>query len=102
MYLGSSVSSTESDINMRLVKSWTPIDRLSIIWKSDLSDKIKQFLPSNGCVNSTIWMHHRDADETYIEKARQELHKNATSYIEQIQKLPSHEATVVRPPTSYL
>ena len=41
MYLGSSVSSTESDINMRLAKAWTAINRLSIIWKSDLSNKIK-------------------------------------------------------------
>ena len=39
-YLG--ISSTESDINMRTVKTWTAIDRLSIIWKSDLSNKIKR------------------------------------------------------------
>ena len=41
-YHGSSVSSIESNINMRLAKVWTAIDRLSIIWKSDLSDKIKR------------------------------------------------------------
>ena len=29
------------DINMCLVKAWTAINRLSIIWKSDLSNKIK-------------------------------------------------------------
>ena len=29
--LGSSVSSTEKDINMRLAKAWTAIDRLSVI-----------------------------------------------------------------------
>ena len=40
-YLGSSISSTENDFNMWLVKAWTVIDRLLIIWKSDLSDKIK-------------------------------------------------------------
>ena len=40
-YLGSSVSSTENDINTRLAKAWTAIDRLSVVWKSDLSDKIK-------------------------------------------------------------
>ena len=40
-YLGSSVSSTENDINMRLAKVWTVIDRASVIWKSDLTDKIK-------------------------------------------------------------
>ena len=39
-YLRSSVSSTENDINTRLA-AWTAIDRRSVIWKSDLSDKIK-------------------------------------------------------------
>ena len=39
--LGSSVSSTEKDIDTRLTKAWTAIDRLSIIWKSDLTDKMK-------------------------------------------------------------
>ena len=40
-YLRSSVSSTEKDIGTRLTKAWTAVDRLSIIWKSDLTDKIK-------------------------------------------------------------
>ena len=40
-YLGSSVSSTEKDINTRLTNAWTAIDKLSIIWKSDLTDKMK-------------------------------------------------------------
>ena len=41
-YLGSSVSSTETDISTRLSKAWTAIHRLSVIWKSDLTDKIKR------------------------------------------------------------
>ena len=41
-YLGSSVSSTEKDIDTRLTKAWTVIDMLSIIWKSDLTDKMKR------------------------------------------------------------
>ena len=41
-YLESSVSSTEKDIDMRLTKAWTAINRLSIIWKSDLTDKMKR------------------------------------------------------------
>ena len=41
-YLGSSVSSTENDIDTRLTKAWTAINRLSIIWKSDLTDKMKR------------------------------------------------------------
>ena len=40
--VGSSVSSTEKDIDTRLTKAWTAIDRLSIIWKSDLTDKMKR------------------------------------------------------------
>ena len=41
-YLRSSVSSTEKDINTWLTKAWTAIDRLSMIWKSDLTDKMKR------------------------------------------------------------
>ena len=41
-YLGSNVSSTEKDIDTRLTKAWTVIDKLSIIWKSDLTDKMKR------------------------------------------------------------
>ena len=41
-YLGSSVSSTEKDIDTRLTKTWTAINRLSVIWKSDLTDKMKR------------------------------------------------------------
>ena len=41
-YLGSSVSSTEKDIDTRLTKAWTTINRLSIIWKSDLTSKMKR------------------------------------------------------------
>ena len=41
-YLGNSVSSTEKDITSRLANAWTAIDRLSVIWKSDLTDKIKR------------------------------------------------------------
>ena len=60
-YLGSSVSSTENDINARLGKAWTAISWLVVIWKSDLTDKIKRsFFPSSSCVNTAIWMHHMD------------------------------------------
>ena len=39
--LGSSVSSTEKDIDKRLTKAWTAIDKLSVLWKSDLTNKMK-------------------------------------------------------------
>ena len=44
-YQWSSVSSTEKDIDTRLTKAWKAwmaIDRLSIIWKSNLTDKMKR------------------------------------------------------------
>ena len=62
-YLGSSVSSTEKDIDTRLTKAWTAIDRLSIIWKSDLSDKMKRsFFQAAVVSNTAIWMHNMDAN----------------------------------------
>ena len=58
-YLGSSVSSTQTNINTRLAKAWTAIDSLSVILKSDLTDKInRSFLQATlvsillyGCTN---------------------------------------------------
>ena len=41
-YLESSISSTEKDMNTQLMKEWRAIDILSVIWKSDQSDKIKR------------------------------------------------------------
>ena len=55
-YLGSSVSTTRTDIDIRLTKAWTAIDRLSVIRKSD------QFLPSSCCVDTTMWIHYMDAN----------------------------------------
>ena len=54
-YLGSSVSSTEKDIDTRLTKAWTAIDRLSIIWKSDLTDKMKRSFFQAAVVS--IWLY---------------------------------------------
>ena len=69
-YLRSSVSSTKNDINTQLAKAWTAINRLSVIWKSDLSDKIQySFFPNSCCVNTTVWMHYMDAEQTYGGKA---------------------------------
>ena len=40
-YLGSSFSSTETDSNTWLTKAWTAINRLSVIWKSNLTNNMK-------------------------------------------------------------
>ena len=60
-YFGSSVSSTETDIDTQLAKAWTAINRLSVIWKSDLTDKMKSsfFQAAVGSIllyGCTTWM----------------------------------------------
>ena len=74
-YLGSSVSSTETDIDMQLTKAWTAIDGLLVIWKSDLTDKMKSSffqavimsILQYGC---TTWM--------LIKRLEKRLHGNYT------------------------
>ena len=41
-YLESSVSSTEKDVDTWLTKEGTAINKLVVIWKSDLTDKMKR------------------------------------------------------------
>ena len=41
-YLGSNILSTESDVSIRIRKACTATGGSSVIWKSDLSDKIKR------------------------------------------------------------
>ena len=41
-YQGSSVSLTEKDIDTRRAKAWSANDRLLVIWKLDLTDKINR------------------------------------------------------------
>ena len=77
-YLGSSVSSTEKDIDTRLTKAWTAIDKLSIIWKSDLTDKMKHsFFQGTvvsillyGCTTWTLTKRLKKLDGNYIRMLR--------------------------------
>ena len=96
-YLGSSISSKETDINTQLAKAWTAIDRLSVIWKSDLTDKIKHSFFSK---QWSCWYYYMDANKTYGEKAWQQLHKNAASCIEQVLEEAPHKTTAVGPLTT--
>ena len=48
-YLGSSVSSTEKDIDTQITKAWTAIDKLSVIWKSDLNAVSSKQRPCRYC-----------------------------------------------------
>ena len=84
-YLGSSVSSTEKDIDTRLTKVWIAIDKLSIIWKSDLTDKIKRsFFQAAvvsillyGCTNWTLTKRlEKKLDGNYTRMLRAILNKS--------------------------
>ena len=67
-YLGGSVSSTEKDIDTWLTKAWTPIDKLSIIWKSDLTDKMKRSFFQAAVVSILLY-----GCTTWTLKKRQEM-----------------------------
>ena len=78
-YLGSSVASTEKDIDTQLSKAWTAINSLSIIWKSDLNDKMKRsFFQAavvsillHGCTTWTLtkWLEKLDGNNTRMLRA---------------------------------
>ena len=46
-------------------------------------------------------MHYLDAYKTAGEEARQQLHKNAASNIEQVLEATPHKAPTIRPPASH-
>ena len=98
-YLGNSVSSTETDSNTRLAKAWTAIDRLSVIWKSDLTDKIKCSFFQATVVS--ILLKYMDAYKTDVEKAWWQIYKNVASNIEQVMDAEPYKAVAVRPLTTY-
>ena len=84
-YLGSSDSSTENDIDTRLTKAWTALDRLSIIWKSDLTDEMKRsFFQAAvvsillyGCTTWTLTKRlEKKLDGNYIRMLRAILNKS--------------------------
>ena len=100
-YLGSSVSSTEKYIDTRLTKAWTAIDKLSIIWKSDLTDKMnRSFFQAvvvsillYGC---TTW--------TLTKRLEKKLDGNYTRMLRAILNVLAatpHKAPTIRPPASH-
>ena len=58
-YIGSNISSTESDVNIHIGKAWTTIDRLLIIWKPDIIKQdifqaVAGLLQLYGCTTWTL------------------------------------------------
>ena len=80
------------------MKALTAIDKLSVIWKSDLTET--QFLPSSGRVNTAVWMNQLDANKTAKKEARQQL-QDVASNIKQVLVAIPYKAPTIRPPASY-
>ena len=72
-YTHSCVSANKSDINMQLAKAWTAFDRLSIIWKSNLSDKIKRDFFQAAVVSILL---HRCTSWTLTKRTKKKLDRN--------------------------
>ena len=101
-YLGSSVSTTETDISIRLVKAWTAIDRLLVIWKLDLTDKIKRsffqavvmLILLYGCTTWTIIKHmEKKLDGNYKRMLKAILNQSL--------EVAPNKAAAVRPLTTH-
>ena len=59
-YLGSSVLSTEKDIDTWLTKAWLAINKLSIIWKSKLTDEVLVATPHKAPTIRPPASHHEN------------------------------------------
>ena len=55
LYVGSSVSSTKKDIDTWLAKAWAANDKLSVTWKSDLTDKMKRSFSQAAVVSILLY-----------------------------------------------
>ena len=98
-YQGSSVSSIETDID---AWTWTAIDRLSVMWKSDLIDRIKRSffqvavvsIVLCGCATWTLTKRkEKKLDGNYTRMLRAILNKSC--------RVAPHKAAAVRSPTTH-
>ena len=103
-YLGSSVLSTEKDIDKRLTKAWTAIDKLLIIWKSDLTDKRKRsffqvvvvLILLYGCTTWTLTKRlEKKLDDNYTRMLRAILNKSWQQHPTRYQ-LYSHQPPITK------
>ena len=52
-------------------------------------------------IDTAIWMHYMDANQTAGEETWRQLHKNVESNIEQVLATTPHETPTLRPPASH-
>ena len=101
-YLCSSISSTESDVNICMGKAWITIDRLLTIWKTVLTKQIKQeffqaitvSVLQYGCTTYTLMK--------FLEKKLdRNCRKDSACYFEQILEAAPYKTAAVWPPSSH-
>ena len=72
VYLGSNISSTESGVSICIGKARNAIDRLSTINKMGIP-------PSFNCINTIVWLHLLESNETLVEKTWWKVQNDVTS-----------------------
>ena len=80
-YPGSSVLSTETDIDTRLTKAWTVMNCLSVKWKSDLTDKMKHSFFQAAIVSILL---HGCTTRTLTKRVEKKLDGNYTRMLRAI------------------
>ena len=104
IYIKSSISSTENDINTWLVKAWTAINRLLVIRKSDLSNKIKHnFFPAEvmpillyGFITLTLTKHIEKNLDTNCTKMLQAILNKSWKQHPTKQQLYGHQPPILK------
>ena len=94
----------DNDINTRQAKVWTANGRLSVTWKSDLSDEIKRNFFQAAVVSillygCTTWTRIKPREKKLDGNC---LYENTTSYIKEILEATFHEIAAVRTPNNHL
>ncbi|XP_066915257.1 uncharacterized protein [Clytia hemisphaerica] len=79
VYLGSEISSTEKDIKIRIAKAWSALNKMQVIWKSNLCKDLKRnffraVIESILLYGSAAWTltkaHEKMLDGTYTRMLR--------------------------------
>ena len=98
----SSVSSTEKDINTRLTKAWTAIDRLLIIWRSNLTDKMKRSFFQAAVISILLY---GCTTRTLTKQLEKKLNGNYTrmlwAILNKSRRQHPNKAPTIRPPASH-
>ena len=83
---------------MWLTKAWTAIDKLLIIWKSDLTDKMKRSFFQAAVVSILLY---GSTTLTQTKRLEKKLDDNYTRMLREILAATPHKTPTIRPPASH-